>query len=286
MERLLDEPLSSPSLDSGEQSEACVQHGSYIAKPIYPGAQRLTGCPTCAKQAAKLADEREAQWRAEEAAMEARATAQKAERIRARRLEISGLQGRMLSSTFENFQCTTKAQTDVLAECRSFVENLNPDGGGGLWLLGSPGTGKTHLGSAMVSHVINVARKRACIHSAREIVTMLRASWGKKADHDPWDDRWIPQATEEIVEYLGSAALLVLDEVGNSFNTDAERVQLFDVIDLRYKLCRPTVLISNLSAQDARQVLGDRAYDRLREGAKALACTWPSARSINRAPRT
>lgn len=261
------------------RTEQCQEHGEFLSKPVYPGSRMMTKCPTCtqAREERSAAEDARRKFEAEEAAEK--------DRLR-RRLSQSGLKGRMLASTFDNFECAGRLQQDVLAQCRSFAEGLKPDAGGGLWLIGPPGTGKTHLGSAMVQHVIREHRQWACIFSAREIITMQRASWGKKpVASNPWDS-WEPQTTEEVVEHLGSVALLVLDEVGNSFNTEAEQVQLFDVIDLRYKLCRPTVVISNLPAQELKKALGDRCYDRLREGARVLQCTWPSARNVNRAPQT
>jgi DNA replication protein DnaC len=257
------------------RQEQCPEHGEFLSKPVYPGSRTMTKCPACAKAAAE-------KYAAEEARRKAEAEEAQQNDLLRRRLGQSGLKGRMLASTFGSFECSGKAQQDVLHQCRDFVESLNPEAGGGLWLIGPPGTGKTHLGSAMVQHVIRERRMWACVLSAREIITMLRASWGRKVVSNSWD--WVPQTTEEIVEHLGNVALLVLDEVGNSFNTEAEQVQLFDVIDLRYKLCRPTVVISNLPAQEMKKSLGDRSYDRLREGARVLQCTWTSARGINRAP--
>lgn len=258
------------------RTEQCPEHGEFLTKPVYPGSRTMTKCPACTQAAAD-------RYAAEEAKRKAEAEEARQNDLLRRRLAQSGLKGRMLASTFASFECAGKAQQEVLAQCRSFAAGLNPEAGGGLWLIGQPGTGKTHLGSAMVQHVIRERRMWACVLSAREIITMLRASWGRKPGGSTWD--WEPQTTEEIVEHLGHVSLLVLDEVGNSFNTEAEQVQLFDVIDLRYKLCRPTVVISNLPTQEMRVALGDRSFDRLREGTKVLACNWPSARNINRAPQ-
>jgi DNA replication protein DnaC len=71
---------------------------------------------------------------------------------------------------------------------------------------------------------------------------------------------------------------MVLDEVGVSHGTDNELAQLFDVIDKRYALRRPVVLVSNLTVKEIRTALGDRLYDRMREGAKVIKFTWPSHR--------
>ena len=72
--------------------------------------------------------------------------------------------------------------------------------------------------------------------------------------------------------------MLVLDEIGVGHGSNAEHVQLFEVLDLRYKLERPTVLLSNLTTTALKAALGDRVYDRLREGATVKACDWKSYR--------
>ncbi len=254
-----------------QREQQCERHGVFTATEYYPGANRWTQCLSCT-------EERTEQIRAEEETVRQLEESRRAERIRRNRLEVSGMVGRMLTSSFDNFDVPTEGHRIVRDTCQKFVTPLVAEDGGGLWLLGAPGTGKTHLGSAMVSHVINLERKRACIYSARELIRMLRASWGgKKQDYEN-ADWWKPQTEDEIVEYVGTAALFVIDEIGTSFNTDAERTQLFDIIDLRYKHSLPTVLISNLDASGIRSALGERSFDRLRESAQVLGCTWPSHR--------
>lgn len=262
---------------------ACERHGAYLSKPFFPGSRSWSRCPEC---------ERETQANEEREAKEAMA----ASRL-ARRLAKSGLHPRMLAASFDNFVCDSDDQRRVLAACRTFADTFDPQSGGGLWLIGAPGTGKTHLGSSMVQHVIRVKHEMAGLFSARQIINMQRASWGgAKGGHlahrssDPWD---VPEGdafadlrtTSEVVDFMAELPLLVLDEIGVGFQSNAEQVQLYDVIDMRYQHCRPTVVISNLPPAELKTVLGDRSYDRLREGAKVLACNWPSARNINRAPQ-
>ncbi|GKT19789.1 ATP-binding protein [Acidovorax sp. SUPP2522] len=260
----------------------CDKHGPYEAKPFFPNSRKLAGCPTCERER-QAAEEREAK------------EAMAAGRL-ARRLAKSGLQPRMLAASFENFVCDSDEQRRVLAACRNFAETFDEASGGGLWLIGAPGTGKTHLGSSMVQHVIRAKHEMAGLFSARQIINMQRASWGGvKGGHrthrasDPWDmpedDAFADlRTTSEVVDFMAELPLLVLDEVGVGFQSNAEQVQLYDVIDMRYQHCRPTVVISNLPPAELKTVLGDRSYDRLREGAKVLACNWPSARGVNRAP--
>ena len=121
-------------------------------------------------------------------------------------------------------------------------------------------------------HFIHERDTSAAILSAREIIRVLRATWGRNVAGDA-------ETEIQVIDRLGRMGLLVLDEIGAGFSSDAERVQLFDVIDMRYKLGRPTVVLSNLTAKDMKPILGERTFDRLREGATLLTCSWPSHRT-------
>ena len=47
----------------------------------------------------------------------------------------------------------------------------------------------------------------------------------------------------------------------------------------RYLQLKPTVIISNLGAQDIKQAIGEPAFDRLREGGgKVVSFDWGSYR--------
>ncbi|WP_278535704.1 ATP-binding protein [Delftia acidovorans] len=210
--------------------------------------------------AAQMREQKQAEWRDRQSRFQLR----------------SGLVGRMAESSFGSYQPMHPGQAEVLAACRHLAEHNDFRSGGGLWLIGPPGTGKTHLGSAMVNHVIRERDMGARILSSRQIVRMLRATWGSSGfQASAWDR---PETESELIESLGGDALLVIDEVGASMGTEAERLQLFEVIDRRYALSRPTVLLSNLVPSDIKAAVGERSYDRLREGAKMLKCNWPSHR--------
>lgn len=245
------------SLQSGTTRDAvCPEHGAYTAKQLI--GTRWTGCLACQERR----DAVEAKWAQQEKKR------RELERQNAR-LATSGLEPRFLKATFDTFDATSSKQVAARTACRSFVEGLAAGGSAGLWLVGPPGTGKTHLGSAMVNHVICEQKQLAAIHSGRAIVRLLRAGWGSHDSH---------QQEIEALESLANMSLLVIDEAGVGFGSQAEMVQLFDVIDLRYRKELPTVVISNLSAQELKPVLGDAAYDRLREGATLVPCTWSSYR--------
>ena len=192
----------------------------------------------------------------------------KEDRIRSL-FDRSGLQGRYLHTTFANFSAATDLQRKVLAECKRYAEELQPNSQSGLWLIGSFGTGKTHLGAAMVHHLIRERQMGACMLSARQLIRELRSTWQKES----------PVSEDELIKRYGAElTLLVLDEIGVGFGNESDQTQLFDVIDLRYQLQRPTVLLSNLPPAEISKVLGGRLFDRMREGSRVSVCDWISYR--------
>jgi DNA replication protein DnaC len=231
---------------------ACERHGAYTAM-AWPGLK--AECPRCRDE------------RVETSQRELRE--QQAKEAHALTLTAMNLRGRFRTATFDNFEASTAEQRAVAKACRDFADRFSRTQADGLWLLGPPGTGKSHLGAAIAQAVRFQRDAGVMVMTAREVVRALRDTWRSGSE----------QSESELIDELGSVCLMVLDEVGVGFGSEAEITQLFDVIDRRYQLRRPTVLLSNLSPSMLKATLGERLYDRLRDGVTVLACDWPSHRT-------
>ena len=242
---------------SREGEATCELHGTYIATFHHwsfdpPGKEiNATLCPKCE-------EDREQRQR---------------ERIIFDRRQKAAIPKRFQECNFDNYVTTTPQQKLALSTARSYAENFEQvqERGDNLIFCGAMGNGKTHLSAAIINDLILYVpwgSTPPLYTTLHEMIRAIRGTWGRDADE-----------TETEVERYRNADLLVVDEIGVSLGGEAERNQLFDVLDGRYRDVKPTVIISNLSEKELRECLGTRIFDRLTEiGSTVVRFTWKSWR--------
>lgn len=236
----------------------CDRHGPFLATVTRLRSRDVYGaCPGCAaeREAERVAQAEETRRVALQAAYE-------------EKLGMTAIPRRFIGKTLENFHADTEAKRYALTVARDFVENFDRHlkRGDGLVLSGMPGTGKSHIAGAILQAILpkHVGVYTTCMGAIRAI----RETWRKDSE----------RSEREVLDILGDAPLLVLDEIGVQYGTDGEQTVIFDILDRRYRDMRPTLLLTNQDKAGLKQFIGERAYDRLTETSRWVPFDWPSYR--------
>lgn len=244
-----------------KQPAECQQHGEYTAM-VTRHLAAPSGCPKCAEERQKASDQAE---------MEGLSAKLAADRL-ARKLGASLIPKRFQVKDFAGYHASTPMQRKALETCREYAENFdaNYEAGRCLLLLGKPGTGKTHLASAIAGHVMRLQGATAVYRTVSGLLQYVKGSYDRDSGYSE------AQAFASLVE----PDLLILDEIGATKPTEYEQATVFAVINGRYEEQLPTIIVSNLGPKELPAALGERCMDRLREnGGKALVFDWESVRA-------
>jgi DNA replication protein DnaC len=251
--------ISEKDLDKLPKTLNCEIHGEYEVQTSAFGSKIAVkdNCSECAKIKDKERLDREAEAEREDA-----------KNRLAKRIERAGVSKRNLWKTFDSFKVENEMQSKNLEVCKSFT-NMALAGSvcHNIFMIGSVGTGKTHLASSVIHELID--KKSIEIIRCIDLIRTLKDTWSRESS-----------ATEsQVINYYSNLDVLIIDEVGIQFGSETEKMFMFDIINGRYENMKPTIFISNLDMDNLKAVLGDQAVDRMREdGAKVLVFDWQSYR--------
>jgi len=246
----------------------CETHGVFKTKFSEIGSGKIMINATCSK----CIDEHEDLINKKESELMRKqndAKKQKEAEERAGKLKSRGVGKRYLDNSFENFKVDTPGKKNALLRARDVCERItSKDNPTNLIMVGGVGTGKTHLANSMIIYLTDNGYSCGRINLI-DMVRALKATWNKDSE--------LTEAC--VLATYSECDLLIVDEVGVQFNSDTEKMFIFDVINSRYEEELPTVIISNLDVSGVKEIIGERCVDRLREdGGKVVAFDWGSYR--------
>jgi DNA replication protein DnaC len=163
-----------------------------------------------------------------------------------------------------------REQMKVIDSLRTYGEHMEKfvGRGSGIILFGPAGTGKDHLLAAMMAH--------ACWHN-------LNVAWrnGMSLYAERRDAIHAERLERELIQELTLPDVLAISDPVPPWGTltDGQVEFLFRVVDARYRQCKPIWMTANFTeGKEAESRIGNQIVDRLRDGALALHCNWPSFR--------
>ena len=240
----------------------CEFHGDYEAKllaVLHDGKKKVySQCQGCKREDA-------AKRQAQEMAQQALVLRRRLEET----MKTACIPPRFAQKSLDSYVATSDSQINALSKALSFAANFERhlELGSVLVFSGSVGVGKSHLAigiakEVMLAHTVFYATTMDCIR-------MIRSTWSRGS----------AKTEMQVINELQEIDLLILDEVGVQRGTEDEQNTVFDIIDKRYLSEKPTICITNLNANDMREMIGVRSFDRLRENGEWVSVVGDSYRA-------
>lgn len=266
LDDLLKPPVELDNTETKYQTVNCEKHGEFVQRirSVTLLNKKITTtrtrCPLCMEE--RLEELQELSRRSDFIAMEGEIS---------RLMSMLEIPERFVNCTLDNYIPVNDDSARVLRVCQAYAERW-PErlkSGGGMVMCGKPGTGKNHLAIAIAKHVIREFRSSVGFTTALRIARNFKSTWSKGS----------PRTEDEVIEQYTSRDLLIIDEVGVQFGSDAEKLIMFEIINTRYERMKPTILISNQTREELSAFIGERVIDRMNDGGGCtLSFTWESYR--------
>ena len=167
--------------------------------------------------------------------------------------KLSLMDAKLRDASFSSYEVNPE-NNRVYRMAVRYVERFDEmlERGQGIMFCGPVGTGKSYTAAAIANELMN--RKHSVIMTS--FVKLLERMSSFDTDN------------EEYISRLNHADLLLVDDFGTERSTDTALEKVYNIMDSRYRSCKPLILTTNLEVNqianetDIRYV---RIYDRVLE---------------------
>lgn len=171
--------------------------------------------------------------------------------------QSSNLGARFLNRTFETFDKTRNPTAYARATAYANSETLFKDPRNCLLIIGTTGTGKTHLASAIANRLVDIG---------------VPTRFGTFQNHlDKIKGEFDTLGERHYLDDIKGTPMLVLDDLGKERQTEWTHSILYDIVNYRYEHLLPTIFTSNLQVTDLANYCGSAVWSRLNEMCDTIA---------------
>lgn len=171
----------------------------------------------------------------------------KAQRLR----EASNLGERFKGRTFASFDAKRNKKAFETASKYANSDNLFGKSKNSLLFVGGTGTGKTHLAAAIANSLVD-----------RGIQTRFGTF---QAHLEEIKKEFDMSGQKHYLDDIKGSPMLIIDDLGKELKTDWTQSVLYDLVNYRYEHMLPTVITTNLSADELANHCGSAVWSRLYE---------------------
>jgi DNA replication protein DnaC len=158
----------------------------------------------------------------------------------------------------ETDQVKARAKQNAIRFTKEF---LDPTGERyNLFFMGSPGTGKTHLCTAIAKNAMTEGKTIAFLTTG-QLISIFKSTYNKSSI----------KTEQDILNDIKNADLLILDDLGSEAiggNDDWRKAIIFEVVECRNG--KPTIYTTNLTDDKLSTAVGERVLSRLYENTKLV----------------
>jgi DNA replication protein DnaC len=154
-------------------------------------------------------------------------------------LQEARLPPRYRHCDLDNFRDNNDSLSAAVRRARAFAERF-PVVDRGLFFVGKPGVGKTHLAVAVLKEAVRRTNARAIFYDIRDLLKEIRSTYNP-----------VVHTTEaEVIRPVMEAELLVLDDIGAEKTSEWVEETINLIVNTRYNEKRATIFTSNYTLLD------------------------------------
>lgn len=189
--------------------------------------------------------------------------------------QLVGIGRKFYKTTLQSFVAETESKKQAVMKCLDFLDDVLNNQPAGLWFMGKPGTGKTHLSTA-ICKVILEKRPGSSIKilNITSLLDQIRSTYTGRSQ----------KSESDILRSCAGVSVLVLDDLGKEYSkidnmgNSWANEKLYKIVNDRYEAEKPIIITTNFNIKDLERKIDPAIISRLMEMTVGVVCNWEDYR--------